>query len=222
MQQCRVRPPVGFLDAAHGFGRITEIELRAIKIVLDSVWLPQHVGTRADCGGNVGFRHADGGEQRRNLAIGQVERLQRLQDDKKQLDLLGKPVDLSFTATDGTKVDLAQQHGHVTAVIFWSSESAPSLVWLGYFAKFANEVPSLRVVTVSLDRNQADLTAAMNSLNITWPTAFDGKGWQNSIAREFGINTIPTLWLIDKKGRLAFLNARDSYELKIRELFLKN
>ena len=148
--------------------------------------------------------------------------LQRLQDDKKQLDLLGKPVDLSFTATDGTKVDLAQQHGRVTAVIFWSSESAPSLVWLGYFAKFANEVPSLRVVTVSLDRNQADLTAAMNSLNITWPTAFDGKGWQNSIAREFGINTIPTLWLIDKKGRLAFLNARDSYELKIRELFLKN
>ena len=77
-------------------------------------------------------------------------------------------------------------------------------------------------MTVSLDRNQADLTAAMRSLGITWPTAFDGKGWQNSIAREFGINTIPTLWLIDKKGRLAFLNARDTYELKIRELLLKN
>lgn len=148
--------------------------------------------------------------------------LQRLQDDKKQLDLLGKPVDLSFTATDGAKVDLSQQHGNVTAVIFWSSESAPSIVWLRYFAKFANEIPSLRVVTVSLDRNQADLDAAMRSLNITWPTVFDGKGWQNSIAREFGVNTIPTLWLIDKKGRLAFLNARDTYELKIRELLLKN
>ena len=62
----------------------------------------------------------------------------------------------------------------------------------------------------------------MNSLKITWPTAFDGKGWQNSIAREFGVNTIPTLWLIDKKGRLAYLNARDTYELKTRELLLKN
>ena len=148
--------------------------------------------------------------------------LERLRDDRKQLDLLGKPVDLAFTATDGTKVDLGKQRGRVTAVIFWSSESAPSLVWLGYFAKFAAEVPGLEVVTVSLDRNQADLTAAMRSLGIAWPTAFDGKGWQNSIAREFGINTIPTLWLIDKKGRLAFLNARDTYELKIRELLLKN
>ena len=148
--------------------------------------------------------------------------LQRLQDDKKQLALLGKPIDLTFTATDGTKVDLSRQRGNVTAVVFWSSESPPSLVWMQYFARFANEIPSLRVVTVSLDSNQADLIAAMNSLKITWPTAFDGKGWQNSIAREFGVNTIPTLWLIDKKGRLAYLNARDTYELKTRELLLKN
>ena len=47
-------------------------------------------------------------------------------------------------------------------------------------------------------------------------------GWKNAIARNFGINALPTLWLIDKKGRLAFLNARDSYEHRVRELMLKN
>jgi hypothetical protein len=146
---------------------------------------------------------------------------QRLADERKQLDQLGKPVDLSFTAADGTKVDLGNNRGQVTALVFWSAESAPSLVWMKYFARFAMEQPGLRVVTVSLDRNKADLTAAMRSLNITWPTAFDGKGWENGIARKCGINTLPTLWLINRKGVLSYLNARDSYEHRIKELLLQ-
>jgi hypothetical protein len=60
----------------------------------------------------------------------------------------------------------------------------------------------------------------MKSLHLIWPTAFDGQGWQNAIARKFGINTLPTLWLIDRKGNLASLNARDSYQLKVNELLL--
>lgn len=147
---------------------------------------------------------------------------QRLADERKQLDQLGKPVDLSFMATDGTKVDLADNRGQVTALVFWSAESAPSLVWMKYFAKFAGEQHGLRVVTVSLDRNKADLNAAIHSLNIAWPTAFDGKGWENEIARKCGINTLPTLWLINRKGMLSYLNARDSYEHRIRELLLQN
>lgn len=148
--------------------------------------------------------------------------MQRLQDDRKQLGLLGKPVDLAFTATDGTRVDLAARRGDVTAVVFWSPESAPSIVWLGYFAKFASGVPGLRVVTVSLGRSRTDLDAAMRSLGITWPTQFDGRGWENGVARKFGINTLPTLWLINRRGELVYLNARESYEHRINELLSKN
>lgn len=146
---------------------------------------------------------------------------QRLADERKQLDQLGKPVELSFTSVDGTKVDLGNNRGQVTALVFWSAESAPSLVWMKYFAKFAVDQPGLRVVTVSLDRNKADLIAAMHSLNIAWPTAFDGKGWENGIARKFGINTLPTIFLINRKGILSYLNARDSYEHRIKELLLQ-
>jgi cytochrome oxidase Cu insertion factor (SCO1/SenC/PrrC family) len=145
----------------------------------------------------------------------------RIKDDLLQIDQLGKPVDLAFNATDGTKVDLTSEQGRVTAVVFWSAESAPCLVWMKYFAKFADGVPALRVVTVSLDRNREDLDAAMRSLHLAWPTQFDGKGWQNAIARKFGINTVPTLWLLDKQGKLSQLNSRDCYELKVNELLLK-
>jgi len=147
--------------------------------------------------------------------------LQRLQDDMLQLQQLGRPVDLRFNATDGSKVDLLENRGHVTALVFWAAESAPSVVWMGYFRKFADTVPSLRVVTVSLDRSREDLDAAMKTLHLLWPTEFDGMGWQNPIARRFGINTLPTLCLIDADGRLAFLNARDDYEHRINELLLR-
>jgi len=156
------------------------------------------------------------------LALSKEESLtQRLQDDQKRLDLLGKTVDISFTSTDGQQVDLAQNRGSVTAVVFWSAESAPSLIWLRYFCQYASGVPALKVIGISLDTNRADLMAAMQALRITWPVAYDGKGWQNEIARKFGINALPTLWLIDRNGRLEALNARDNYELKINELLLK-
>jgi hypothetical protein len=146
---------------------------------------------------------------------------QRLLDDKKRLDLLGKKVDLSFVATDGTAVDVTKNRGKVTALVFWSAESAPSLIWLRYFNQYAAGVPDLKVIGISLDTNRADLMAAMQALRITWPVAYDGKGWQNGIARSLGINSLPTLWLIDREGRLSALNARENYELKINELLLK-
>ena len=157
------------------------------------------------------------------LSLSKEEPLtRRLQDDKKRLGQLEKPLALSFTSINGEKFDLTKEKGHVVALVFWSAESAPCLVWMQYFSRYAVEVPALKVVTVSLDRERSDLRSAMQSLNITWPTFFDGKGWDNTIARAFGINTIPTLWLIDKKGCLRVLNARDDYELKIKTLLLQN
>lgn len=147
---------------------------------------------------------------------------QRLKDDMKRLDQLGNTVSLSFQAMDGKSVDLSQFRGQVVAIIFWAADSAPCLLWMGDFAAFASNTPELKVVGVSLDHDRADLDAAMNSMKISWPTAFDGKGWQNSIARQFGINSLPTLWLLDKQGKLQALNARDNYQFIINELLRKH
>jgi hypothetical protein len=155
------------------------------------------------------------------LALSKEEALTlRLKDDRKRIDFLGKPVDLKFRGVGGESFDSAALRGRVVAIVFWSAESAPSLVWMEYFLKFASSVPELSVATISLDRDEADLKAAMRSLPMTWPTYYDGKGWTNALARRFGINAIPTLWLLDRKGCLRALNARDNYEIRIRELLL--
>ena len=35
---------------------------------------------------------------------------------------------------------------------------------------------------------------------MSWPHHFDGKGWQNEISSKYGVNSIPEMWLVDKKG----------------------
>jgi peroxiredoxin len=157
------------------------------------------------------------------LTLSQDEALtQRLQDDIKRLNQLGHPVALTFTATNGSLVDLSKYRGQVVALLFWAAESAPSLVWLKDFTTYTSGVTGLKVVGVSLDQDQADLDSAIKAMQITWPIAFDGKGWKNSIARQFGINALPTLWLIDKEGCLQSLNARDNYQFTINELLLRH
>jgi hypothetical protein len=56
---------------------------------------------------------------------------------------------------------------------------------------------------------------------MSWPQYFDALGSGNQIGRKFGISGIPTMWLIDKDGNLADLNARKDLEAKVKALLAK-
>jgi len=43
----------------------------------------------------------------------------------------------------------------------------------------------------------------------SWPAYFDGKGWESPLARSLGINALPSVWILDKKGILRTFNARE-------------
>lgn len=143
----------------------------------------------------------------------------RIADDLKRLDLLGKPFDLRLTTTRGTSLDLASLRGNVVVLIFWSADSPHSLLWLRNFRaaweKLSRE--NLRVVTISLDTDGKLLAEKLAELPASWPTHFDGKGWEGSLARSLGINALPTVWILDKKGVLQTLNAQAGYETWIRQ-----
>ena len=46
------------------------------------------------------------------------------------------------------------------------------------------------------------MEGAVKKHGMTWPQYFDGQGWQNKISSSFGIEAIPTVWLLDKKGMM--------------------
>ncbi|MEO6847162.1 MAG: TlpA disulfide reductase family protein, partial [Chthoniobacterales bacterium] len=143
----------------------------------------------------------------------------RITDDLRRLDMLDKPISLTADTIQGGKINLEALRGKIVAIVFWAADSVPCQLWIRNFRSATSKFPnSLVVVAVSLDTDRTKLENTMKTLNISWPTNFDGKGWENPIARRFGINALPTLWLLDRQGRLRTLNARDNYELTLRQL----
>jgi len=148
----------------------------------------------------------------------------RIADDLKRLELLDKPFDLEFPAVQGNSFSVASRRGRIVLLLYWSSESLPSLLWIDEFRRALANLPAakLAIATVSLDKNPATVRDILDGIGLAgWPTACDGESWQSPLVRPYGINALPTLFLIDQNGTLRSLNARHSYESWIRKLLIE-
>ena len=74
------------------------------------------------------------------------------------------------------------------------------------------------IVGISFDADKDSLLKFIADKKMTWPQYFDGKRWENVIGREYGINSIPAMWLVDKKGNLRDMNGRADLESKVEKL----
>ena len=121
---------------------------------------------------------------------------------QKLVDLKTKPLDLAFTAVDGSTVDLAKLRGKVVLVDFWATwcppcrAEVPNVV--ATYQKYHDK--GFEVVGISLDGNKDSLLAFTQANGMVWPQYFDGKLWENKISTAYNITSIPTMWLLDKKG----------------------
>lgn len=138
----------------------------------------------------------------------------------KKLNRVGKPLALTFTASDGRKVDLETLKGKVVLIDFWSTWCAPCVGELPRMKTTHDKLHAqgFEILGISFDQDKDTLTRFLQKEQIPWPQFFDGKGWRNQFAQEFGINSIPTMWLVDKRGNLRDINARSATDEKVRKL----
>jgi len=127
---------------------------------------------------------------------------------------VGKPLDIRFTALDGREVDLAKLKGKVVLVDFWSTSCGPCLAEMPNVKAAYEKLHDrgFEVVGISLDDKEGALRRFIQEKALPWPQHFDGKGWQNQFAVQYGIFSIPTMWLVDKRGNLRDTNARGHLE----------
>jgi thiol-disulfide isomerase/thioredoxin len=137
-----------------------------------------------------------------------------------KLDALGKPLPISFTAVDGREVDLAKMKGKVVLIDFWATWCGPCVGELPHVKDAYEKLhpKGFEIVGISFDSDKEKLTSFTKSENMAWPQYFDGKRFENKYGREYGIDGIPTMWLVDKKGNLRDMEARADLAGKVEKL----
>jgi peroxiredoxin len=117
----------------------------------------------------------------------------------------GKPFP-AFEEKDmtGKMISLAGYKGKVVLVTFWATSCVPCVAELPNVLKTyeKHHGEGFEIIGISLDEDQAKVTAFTKEKNIPWQQYFDGKGWENKLAEKYGITAIPATYLLDGSGTI--------------------
>jgi peroxiredoxin len=127
------------------------------------------------------------------------------------------PLELKVTAVDGLEIDLSKLRGKVVLLDFWATRCPPCVEEvpnvLAAYNKFHDK--GFEIIGISTDENKEILIRFIKARGITWPQYLDDN---RQISQRWKINGLPTMWLINKKGLVVNMNARDDLQGNVEKL----
>lgn len=132
----------------------------------------------------------------------------------RRLNLPGQMLEFSGPTIDGGVVNLADYRGRAVLIVFWATTAR----------EFAEQLPTVQeaiaglrpeefaVIGVNLDENEAEIDAFLEQHRLPWKHIFyprlEERGWQNPLARQYGVSEVPAYWLVDRAGTVVSVNVK--------------
>ena len=149
-----------------------------------------------------------------------VQKVDRL----KKLSVGAIAPDFSQNSAEDKPLKLSSTRGKYILVDFWASwcgpcrQENPELV--SVYQEFKGN--NFDILGVSLDNDREKWLQAIEKDQLTWMHVSDLKGWDNAVAKEYIIQSIPSNFLLDPEGKIVAKNLRaKELRKKLKEILVK-
>lgn len=132
--------------------------------------------------------------------------------------------DFSAPNPEGKIISLKESLGKVTIVDFWASWCGPCRKENPNVVAIYNELHSkgLNIIGVSLDKEASAWKEAIAKDKLSWTQVSNLKFWDEPIAKQYGVESIPATFILDSSGKVVAQDLRGpELRAKILELLAK-
>ena len=149
--------------------------------------------------------------------------LSKMLSARSATDIGAKAPDFSGPTPNGETLSLKDALGKVTILDFWASWCKPCRIEnpnvVRVYEKYHDK--GLNIVGISLDKStqKERWLKAIEDDNLTWQHVSNLQFWQEPIAQQYGVRSIPATFILDENGVIIAKNLRGKdLEDKMAEL----
>jgi peroxiredoxin len=142
-------------------------------------------------------------------------------DPAAKVEVGGKAPDFSAKNPEGKQISLKESMGKVTIIDFWASWCGPCRGENPNVVALYKELHAkgLNIIGVSLDKDAAKWKEAIAKDGLVWPQISNLKFWDEPIAKQYNVESIPATFILDAKGVIVARDLRgDALKAKVNEL----
>ena len=125
--------------------------------------------------------------------------------------VIGNPApNFSAPSPDGKTISLKESLGKVTIIDFWASWCGPCRVENPNVVALYNEFhpQGLNIIGVSLDKDATKWKDAIAKDGLVWSHVSNLKFWEDPIAKQYNVQSIPATFILDEKGNIVAKDLR--------------